>query len=697
MSPPAFDVSVPVVLLLATAVALLAQRFRLPPTVGFMACGALASPHAFHLIQNVALLKLLGEIGLVFLLFMVGLELSPEKLRQMKRLALRAGSLYMGIGTFLLGGFMALMGAPPGLAFVLGGTFTLSSTALVLKGLEEAGAGPSTTGRVALGTLIAQDMAVIPLLLCLPMVGDIYAKASGGGFAWQPVAWSLGKALVALSIVTILSFYLMPRTVDKLAHTRNRELFTLSVFSLGLGMAVLTNALGLSLEAGAFVGGLALSGSVYSKQVLSDCRPFRDVFAALFFVSLGAVLNVGYMAQHAPLITGIFTGLVLLKLLVGLAAGKLTRLPWKTSVLFSLALFQVSELSFMVLQHLGTSLAEASPARTWLSEYAPMLVHVAVISLIVTPFLNKVLFTRIAPWAQRVFTRWDEAELLRQQTRRIQKCQASETPDVPVLLVGFGPVARQAVEALKRKDIAFRILEMNPGTVKHLVSEGIPAVYGDATQPGVLETLGVRQARLLLVTVPDHAVATTIIHHARCLNVELRIMARARFQGDIQHLYEAGAHGVVHDELEVGERFVTQSLAQLGVSHSEALAIGRKVHREFEEAYYPGCTRNTPEWNERRVSLMGGTQLEWMTLPEQAPIIGQSVADAQLRKRYRINLVAILRDDEGECHVPSPNDYFNPGDVILALGRHEHLNAFRMDLYGRGNEAEIARNEEGVA
>jgi monovalent cation:H+ antiporter-2, CPA2 family len=287
-----FDASIALTLVLATVVATLFHRVGLPAILGFMLTGALVGPSGFGILTDMHSIEAMAELGLVFLLFMVGLELSPDKLKAMRGVALKAGSLYMVFGTALLGLGIMAMNVPPLLAFILGGVLTISSTALVVKSLEDANQMGNPVGGVSLGTLIVQDIVVIPLLLLVPLTHTVYATA--GNISWAAVGMDLGKAFVVLAATVILSLMVVPRVVDKLAHARSRELFTLSVFSLGIGMAFLTHLLGLSMEAGAFVGGLALSGSVYSKQVLSDSRPFRDVFAALFFVSLGAMLDARF-------------------------------------------------------------------------------------------------------------------------------------------------------------------------------------------------------------------------------------------------------------------------------------------------------------------------------------------------------------------------------------------------------------------
>ena len=248
-----FDPSIASVLLVASVVATIFHTLKLPPVLGFMLVGALTGPYGLKWMQDQATVNGMAELGVSFLLFMVGLELSPAKLKRMKYTALNVGICYMALGTVVLGTVLLALHAPPLLAYVLGGVLSLSSTALVIKCIDEAQATASTIGRVTVGTLIVQDLAVIPLLLLVPVLLQVY---EGGDVHLPLLLVDLGKALLVLVATVALSFYLIPTWVDKLAQARNRELFTLSVFSLGIGMAFFTHWLGLSLEAGAFVGGL---------------------------------------------------------------------------------------------------------------------------------------------------------------------------------------------------------------------------------------------------------------------------------------------------------------------------------------------------------------------------------------------------------------------------------------------------------
>ena len=672
-----FDVSIASVLLVATVVATLFHTLKLPPVLGFMLVGALTGPYGLKWMQDQETVNSMAELGLIFLLFMVGLELSPAKLKRMKKTALNVGIRYMCLGTVVLGTGLLALKAPPLLAYVLGGVLSLSSTALVIKCVEDAQATASMVGRVTVGTLIVQDIAVIPLLLLVPVLAKVYG---GMSVNLTYVTLDLLKAVLVLLVTVGLSFKFIPKLVDKFAQARNRELFTLSVFSLGIGRAFFTHWLGLSLEAGAFVGGLALSGSLYSKQVLSDSRPFRDVFASVFFVSLGALLNWDVLISQWVTILGLLFVLLGLKTFVGIIVAKQAKLSWKVAISSALLLFQVGELSFMVLRHLEESVQHAPVISAWISIWMDALIHAIILSLWVTPLLSRALFGQGQAWLAKFTDDLDHAELLNAQRLTLKGGLREELlHQNKVLMVGYGPVAQQLAEALRVEVISYQIIENNALTVKNLNAEGISAIYGDASSPTVLQSAGVEFVDLLVVTVPTVAVSTSIIFHARELNPELTIVARAKYRTDVAPLYDAGADAVIYDELESGHRFIHYSLVKLGFSMQESHSMGLLLRHQFETEFHPTEISTLPELS-TRLALVGDTLLEWMPVPEGSPFICQSLEGSKLRQSTGVNIVSIVNADTLERRDAVAKSVLNTGDILIALGRASQLDALREAL-----------------
>ncbi len=667
-----FDASVATVLIASTGVALLFHRVGLPPVLGLMLTGAIAGPYGLKWMQDMPTIEGMAELGLIFLLFMLGLELSPAKLKRLKSIALNVGVRYMLAGTVLLGSiFLFVLHAPPFLAFMLGGVLSLSSTALVLKCLEDADELASTVGRVSIGTLIVQDIAVIPLLILVPMAGRLYNEG-GASLEMLPFLTSLLQAVLGLLLTVVLSFKLVPAIVDRFAQTRNRELFTLLVFSLGIGMAFLANAVGLGMEAGALVGGLALSGSLYSKQVLSDSRPFRDVFASLFFVSLGALLNLHVLQSQWQLILLVLLGLLFSKVCVGLWAAKNAKLPWQVAITASLVLFQVGELSFMVLHHLESAILPSSPIADWFNVWLNPITHAIVLSMLITPLVLRLIFNQGQQVLTPYFKAWDQHELLAFQTQTT----LSSTQTYRVILVGYGPVAQQLAEALRIEQVAYQVIESNPQTVKNLHAEGISATFGDATSCSVLEAVGIQSAEMLVVTVPIRPIATEILFHARELNPDLRLVARAKYRSDVEPLYEAGADAVIYDELESGHRLIHSSLIGLGFTMQEAHSMGLLLRHQFESEFHEASPNVLPEVSSR-LALVGDTLLEWFTVPEACPFLFQTLEKSQLRQKTGVNIITIIKANTLDRIEATATSRLEAGDVLIVLGKNTQLERFR--------------------
>ncbi|MFM7389512.1 MAG: cation:proton antiporter [Vampirovibrionales bacterium] len=667
----ALPLALPLAFIVITALGYVFQRLGLSLVVGYLATGVLLGPFGFGFLTDKATLDAVAEIGIVFLLFMVGLELSPSKLKKMKGKALRAGSLQLIGSTLVLGAALyGCLQAPWWLALILGAVLALSSTALVIKGLEDAQELETTHGRLALGTLIVQDMAVIPILMLIPLLMSL---GQGNTLQWSHVAWQLMKPLALLSLTVWLSLMVIPHAMDRLARTANRELFTLSVFSVGVGMAGTTLALGLGAEAGAFVAGLALSGSVYSRQVLADSRPFRDVFTSLFFVSIGTLLNPSFMVAHAPTIVSLLLGFTLLKASLAMVAFKWVRASWQAALLAGVSLFQIGELSFMVFTHVQHALVVGS-GQQWLEQWTGVLTHTIILSMFLTPFVLRAL-----PALQRKLRLWldklDHADIVANQHALIHggtpaPKSVHEHPH-HALVVGYGPVAQQLCEALRLEGVPYHVLEMNPSTVRNLQQEGIPVYYGNACDADVLLHAGIANSTLLVVTIPDARISQDVLHTAKQLAPEIMTVARAKYAPNVEALYQHGADSVVYDELESGSRFINTCLIKVGCSLQEATSMTNVLREQFESHYHQS-TRSSLFGNHPRLTLMGDLQVEWFRVQELSPLVGKTLEQASVYKHTQVTPLAIFKFTSEQLP-PEPSYRLQPGDVILGMGTGQAL------------------------
>jgi CPA2 family monovalent cation:H+ antiporter-2 len=664
-----FIETIVLVLGVATAVAYLFRRMRLPSVLGFILTGALIGPQGLALIRDPDMINAISQIGILFLLFIIGLELSVNHLRQLKFHAPLAGTLQLVLATVLVSGVLTLLGFPVQLAVLLGLILSLSSTAMVLKNMEELGEMDTVHGRLILGILIIQDLSTIQLMTLVPTLSSPLSED-----VLMPLLTVVGKALLFMGIAVVISLKLVPALLDRLAATNSREIFTLSVVSVGLGMAYLTGYMGLSFEAGAFIAGLALSSSVYSEQAIADSRPFREVFATLFFVSVGLLMDLQFLRSHIPLVLVVTTGLVLLKFAAGFLAVRMLRFPVKTALWSGLTLFQVGEFSFILLRRV---LEHSSSFPAWqhiLSFWSPLLVNAIVLSMFITPLviLNiPGLLYRLSK-GRKVLK--EEAE----ERERVVPLPPLESPELEdrVLIAGYGPIAQNLVKALEMFQMPYVIVDMNLNTIKTLQCQGVHCHYGDASHPDILKAAGIETAKILAITFPDPRATEVALTHARHLNPHLHCIVRARYRANVDRLYALGADQVVYEEFEAGVNFIFNTFHLLGHPVENINQLIARFREREERSIREIPLAELPTFG--RLSLMSDSKIEWLEVHPHSPMIGQTLQASEIRQVTGVNVLAIV-DFCGHQEVnPSPEYELKAHDILVVLGTIEQLHKLEL-------------------
>jgi CPA2 family monovalent cation:H+ antiporter-2 len=650
-------------LLAASGLAYACHAIRLPPIVGYLLAGALLGPTGLGLIADETLVNSLSRIGILFLLFIIGLELSTAKLQQLGRPGVLAGILQIALTTLALTGLLSLFGIPFQLGLLLAAILSLSSTAIVLKSLEDVRETDSVHGRLMLGILIVQDLFIIPLMTLVPLL-----SAPLGLDMLKTVFWTLLQAAGFLLVSVVVIFRLAPFLLDLLASAHRKELFTLAVTGIGLGMAVVTAKLGLSPEAGAFIAGLSLSGSVLGRQVMIDSRPFRDVFATLFFVSVGMKLNGAYLLDHlGPVMLWTLLIMVVKALTGALAVGSL-RYPPRTMLWVAIGLCQVGEFSFVILQQVLSTVSTVPSWTRWLQSTTPLLIHAIILSMLLTPLLVKLI-----PVLNREFMAWrirrNPALERRQQPRAGERGNGTGEKS-PVIVGGYGPIAKVVAAALQSRHVPLMVVEMNVNTVKQLQEEKIPCVFGDITHPEILKAAGIDRARALLLTMPDARASEAALHAARQLKPDLPCIARARYYPNVEPLRRSGADLVVYEELECGLQMAKALFQTLGfpAEHTNALM---EILREREASQLALPARPTPVFG--RASLLGETKLQWLEVHEGSPLNGKTLISSELRQQTGAHIIAIIDRSSGNQEPASPSRPICAGDILVAVGTVDQL------------------------
>lgn len=530
-------------------------RLRQPAMIGYLIAGMLIGPHGFKLVpyENV---ELLAELGIGLLMFAIGVELSIAQLLRVKGVAIVGGAMIVGstLGLCLL---LAPLFRWTGSEAVVWGVVTgLSSTVVVLKLLSERGEVGSTYGNISTGVLLFQDVISIPILVLLPLLAG--AGASGNESV-QEIAKLFGKLAAFLAGAFVLGRFLIPRFLRFVANTHSKELFSLSVLSMTLGIAAVTNQLGLSLALGAFLAGLLVSESDFGNQAASEVLPMKDSFSAIFFVSVGMLLNFGYFIQRWPLFTLGLAAIMAVKFFLIVGVCFLFRYPSKVSVFVALALSQIGEFGFLILLAAKKNLliSEGSYQR---------LLGISILSIVATPYVLK-LYPRVKKkFAFMNGYSWIAREIKRPSPRKRGAADDSFPMDGHVVICGFGPTGSIVSKKLQSVGVEVVVVDLNYKAVQQLKAQKQHAFYGDSSSMIVLEAAGIHKAALLVVTIPDPQAMQSLVKKIKKHCPHLPVVMRTRYMSDRDKLLALGADDVVWEEFEAGQELARRSLDRLNIS-----------------------------------------------------------------------------------------------------------------------------------
>lgn len=537
---------------LSALIAYLCTRIRLVPIAGFLLTGVAVGPYALGLVRDPELVSTLAEIGVILLLFEIGIEFSLAKLARLKRAIGLGGGLQVGGTVALVTGIGVWAGVDLGSSLYTGFLIALSSTAVVLGLLSSRGETDTPAGQISLSVLIFQDLAIVAMVLLVPML------AGTGGSAWS-VLGALGTALVVIAAALVLAWTLVPPVLGAVADTRRPELFVLVVAAIALGIAWLVSQAGVSLELGAFLAGLVVSESEYSEQALSEVLPFRSLFNAVFFVSVGMLLDLSFLWQEPLLLLGAVVGVLLLKAVVATGTVLALGYPVRMATVVGLALAQIGEFSF-VLERTGRAAGLSPFGLGTVGEQA--FIVTAVVLMLATPGLLEIGPT-LGQWLQNTGWPWVQ----RRGAATMPAGDAEE--ENHVVIVGFGPAGRRLAQVLHEDGLPFVVVDLNPQSVREAREMGYTALYGDATRGPILEQAGIHRAKLCVVVVNDQDAAVRIAHVARHENPTLQLVVRTRFLSDYERFREAGADVVVSEEVETTVQIFSHVLRAYRVSEEK--------------------------------------------------------------------------------------------------------------------------------
>jgi len=625
-----------------------AQRLGLPLILGYILAGVIVGPNtAGPTVGGVHDIELLAEIGVALLLFTIGLHFSLDELAPVRRVALWGTVIQMSLTAAFGYGLGRLLGFGWEEAVWFGALLSLSSTAVVLKSLSEQGVMGTLSSRVIVGMLIVQDLAVVPLIIVLPELGSMGEGLSELGFAAL-------RAATFIAFMLVFGRRILPWLMARIAAWNSRELFLLSVVGIGLGVGYGTYLFGLSFAFGAFVAGMVLSQSDYSHQALADVEPLRDVFAMLFFVSVGMLLDPAFLLENAGVVALVVSLVFVVKGLLFAGVGRSFGYGNIVPFAVGLGLFQVGEFSF-VIARVGIE-AGAISQRSY-----SLMLTTAVVTMALTPFAM-----RLAP---SFYGRWRE-RFPRESLRTFNLPEAGLRDHV--LIAGYGRVGGFVAHLLGRLEQPIAVVDSNPGRTDQARESGHPTVFGDAAAQPVLEAAGVSRARLVSVTVPDPVGARLVV------NPDVHVVVRSTTVEQLEELGRLGVYEAVHPESEAGLELGRQALNHLGVRVGDIQRFADEVRREL----YAPITRQGADGDLlaqlRRISRE--TETEWVRLAEGNEVAGKTIGELGIRTSTGASIVAVIRGEEVMPN-PGPEVVLRAGDLVGVLGTQEQRAAFQTLLY----------------
>jgi CPA2 family monovalent cation:H+ antiporter-2 len=653
------------VLAAAAVGGVLAGLCRQPALLGYILGGMVVGPAGLGLLKELLQIETLAQFGAAFLLFALGVEFSFAEIKKVQGVALGGAALQIVLTiaiTVVLCGITGAWESLPAKGVFLGAILSLSSTAVVLKSLMERNETSTPQGQVMLGILVVQDLALGLMLAVLPALNQ----------PPEAIGLAIGQALLKIGLfaagAVLVGIWVIPRLLRLLAKTESRELFLLGVVTLCLSIALLTEELGLSIEMGAFVAGLMISEVEYADQTLTYVEPLRDIFAALFFATVGILIDPVFLWQNFELILALVALVLLGKFLIVTPIVMLFRYPLKTAITVGLGLAQIGEFSF-VLASEGRSLGLVS-RRIYL-----LILGTTAVTLIVTPFIFQVI-PQLFKWAEGI-------PLLKPYLASgdlPKEVAIGKVLENHVVVCGYGKVGRNLVQLLQEHKYPTVVIDQSEAAIQTLREAKVPYVYGNAASLYVLEKAAVNRAKSLVITLPDPVSTRLALKRALEIQPGLDIVVRAYNNRDIELFYQLGAKEVVQPEFEASLELTSHVLKGYGTPIS---VVAGEMQQIRNSHYLDLRPERSPAEITRDLKLaIEGLNGKWYTLPVDSPLVGMTIEEANIRWLTGVSLVALQRENGAQIDYPAPETQLTAGDRCLVVGAIPEQSAFNQLVKG---------------
>ncbi|VAW38337.1 Inner membrane protein, KefB/KefC family [hydrothermal vent metagenome] len=637
-----------VLLGISVPISIILMRIGLPTIVGFLLTGIIIGPFGFGLVAEVHKIEVLAEIGVVLLLFTIGLEFKVSRMLKIKREAMLGGGLQLALTGLLVLGLTTYMGLGFNLALTLAFIVSLSSSVIVLKLLGDKGLLKSAHGNLSVGILLFQDICVVIMVMV------VQGFSEGAGINGLALLKELGIAMAVVLAIVVSSAYIVPRLFHQIVKLRNREVFILAVVLLCMGTAWLTSLVGLSLAIGAFIAGLVVSESEYSHQIVAEVLPFRDIFSSLFFVSIGMLLDVNFFMNNTAAIALIVLAVILLKSSVVILVAQIIRYPLRMAIIVGLTLAQIGEFSF-ILMKIGEK-SGVIPDNIY-----QLVLASTVVTMALTPFLMQVAVP-LAAFVGRVLG--------------IRAVKGGKGPKARlkdhVIIVGYGLNGRNLANVLKETGIAHLVLDVNYERIKNARKSGHTAYYGEAGHPEILKMLGVEDAKMLVLGISDSVATRKAVKAAKDINPQICIIVRTRYIDDLEELYKLGATQVIPEEFETSVEIFARVLKEYRIPGN---IIQNQIDLVRHEGYamFRGQSLDIDRLAHLE-RILETSVMDTFFVEEDSAIAGKTLAELDIRRKTGgATVMALIRKGSARTN-PRGDVVVEAGDMMVILGSHMDLN-----------------------
>lgn len=629
-----------VILLVALPIIFLFKKINLPSIVGFLIAGMLIGPYGFKLIRSVNQIEAMAEIGIILLLFTIGLELSFTQMLRMKKYVFAVGGLQVLLTILISFIVYLIIGFTPQQSIFFGMLISISSTSIILTLLSQRNEIDAPHGKIAVSVSIFQDLAVVPMVLLLPLLSATEKSSMGTIVAQLLIAFG------AVVFVFVAAKFLMPKIIFQLAKLRMRDAFTIGIILLLLGTAYVTHLFGLSFAIGAFIAGLILSESEYSYQIVSDILPLKDAFNSIFFVSIGLLLNIQFVLEFPIIVLLLTIGVIIAKALIILFIVMMIKYPIRVAVLSALTLAQVGEFAFVLAQE-GANLNLIS------GDYYNAFLASSVFTIILTPFLFKL--------SPSISNASGSLESTKNQPADNQNLHGH------VIIAGFGLNGSNLARVLKETGIKYIVAELNPDTVKKEKAKGEKIIYGDISKEEVLKAIKIDKASIIVYAISDPSVTKMSLQLVKKLNPHIYALVRTRYVNEVDGLKKLGADEVIPEEFETALQIFRKVLERYHIPLN-VIMKQTTILREESYSFLRKEGMDIASFTHLDEILAQGLT-ETYYVNEDNPHINKSLKELDLRAKTDATIIAIVRDGKTISNV-SAQEIIKAADTLVIYGTH---------------------------